>query len=191
MEQYHAEVRFVLTCNYPNKIIPAIHSRCQGFHFSALDLNEFTVRIASILDSEGVAIETEADIDILNSYVELTHPDLRKCINLLQQNTRGNKLQMPKEEESSSKDWLYGVIDLFKAGQFLEARKFVVSKASPEDYDDIYRFMYTNLALWGKTQDQQNEALLVICKGLANHALVGDVEINLAATFVQLEQITH
>lgn len=73
MESYHESVRFILTCNYPNKIIPALHSRCQGFHFEALDLNEFTTRVADILVQEGVRLETEADIDILNQYVELTH----------------------------------------------------------------------------------------------------------------------
>jgi replication factor C small subunit len=42
MEEYHNTVRFILTCNYPNKVIPAIHSRCQGFHIAKVDQTEFT-----------------------------------------------------------------------------------------------------------------------------------------------------
>jgi len=186
MESYHESVRFILTCNYPNKIIPALHSRCQGFHFEALDLNEFTTRVADILVQEGVRLETEADIDILNQYVELTHPDLRKCINLLQQSVVDGALTPPQKADSGTKDYLYEMLRLFSEGKFQEARKLVVEQAQPEEYNDIYRFFYQHLELWGDSQEQQDEALLIIRNGLVNHALVADVEINLAATIVQL-----
>ena len=57
MEQYHMSVRFILTCNYPNKIIPALQSRCQGFHITSLDTNEFTARIAEILIENNTKFE--------------------------------------------------------------------------------------------------------------------------------------
>lgn len=189
MEKYADSVRFILTCNYPNKIIPALHSRCQGFHFEALNLDEFTVRIANILTNEGVALETEEDIEVLNQYVELTHPDLRKCINLLQQSVDSGKIRPPVKKDSGGKDWLYDMANMFRAGQLIEARKLVVAQAQPEEYGDIYRFFYQNLDLWGDDDAQQNEALLVIRKGLVNHGLVADVEINLAATIVELTKI--
>jgi replication factor C small subunit len=186
MENYHESVRFILTCNYPNKIIPALHSRCQGFHFEALDLNEFTARIADIVLQEGVALETEADVEVLNEFVELTYPDLRKCINMLQQHARNGKLERPQQRDTGGKDYMNEMVNLFKAGQFTEARKLVVSTAQPEEYNEIYRFMYQNLGLFGDTEAQQNEALLLIRKGLVNHALVADIEINLAATMCEL-----
>jgi replication factor C small subunit len=186
MENYHESVRFVLTCNYPNKIIPALHSRCQGFHFEALDVGEFMVRIGTILATENV----EFDIDTMEEYVAMTHPDLRKCINLLQQNVRDGKLHSPQKADSGSKDYLLEMANLFASGKYTEARKLVVSQASPEEYNEIFRFMYKNLEYWGNTEDQQNEALLVIRKGLVNHGLVGDVEINLAATMVELINIS-
>jgi replication factor C small subunit len=186
MENYHESVRFILTCNYPNKIIPALHSRCQGFHFEALDVNEFTSRIADIVLQEGVALETEADIEVLNEFVEITYPDLRKCINMLQQHARNGKLERPQQRDTGGKDYMNEMVNLFKAGQFVEARKLVVSTAQPEEYNEIYRFMYQNLGLFGDTEAQQNEALLLIRKGLVNHALVADIEINLAATLCEL-----
>jgi len=61
MEEYHTTARFILTCNYPNRIIPALHSRCQGFHFERIDMNEYTARVATILMDEKV----EFDLDTL------------------------------------------------------------------------------------------------------------------------------
>jgi DNA polymerase III delta prime subunit len=189
METYHESVRFILTCNYPNKVIPALHSRCQGFHFQSLDLSEFTTRVADILVQEGVAIETEEDINTINEYVEVTHPDLRKCINLLQQNVHEGKLRPPQKEDSGGKDYMLEMANLFAAGRYTEARKLIVAQAQPEEYGELFRFMYQNLEYWGNSEDQQNEALLVIRKGLVNHSLVADVEINLAATMVELVNI--
>lgn len=189
MEKYADSCRFILTCNYPNKIIPALHSRCQGFHFDALDQNEFMVRCATILANEGVTMETEEDIMVLNEFVEMTHPDLRKCINLMQQNVLGGKLRKPEVRDSGGKDYLLEMVGLFQQGQYLAARKLIVGQAQPEEYEEIYRFMYQNLQVWGDTEEQQNEALLIIRKGLVNHGLVADVEINLAATIVELTQL--
>ena len=61
MEEYHTTSRFILTCNYPNRVIPALHSRCQGFHFERTDITEFTARVATILVSE----EVDFDLDTL------------------------------------------------------------------------------------------------------------------------------
>jgi replication factor C small subunit len=190
MENYHEAVRFILTCNYPNKIIPAIHSRCQGFHFKELDEGEFTTRIANILMNEGIEIATEEDIAIIGEYVKHTHPDMRKCINLLQQNVHDGKLNR-LVDTSQSQEWIAEATTLFVNNQFTEARKLIVEKASPEEYGDVYRFFYQNLDLWGSTEDQQGCALLAIRQGLVNHGLVADVEINLAATIAHLMQIAR
>ena len=80
MEEYHTTARFVLTCNYPNRIIPALHSRCQGFHIERVDITEFTARVATILVEENI----EFDLDTLDTFVKATYPDLRKCINTVQ-----------------------------------------------------------------------------------------------------------
>lgn len=190
MEKYHENVRFILTCNYPQKIIPALHSRCQGFHFTELNLDEFTARVANILIAEGVKIETEEDIQVIDSYVEATHPDLRKCINMVQQNVVGDKLAPLAANNTASKDYLTEMVNLFKNGKHLEARKLIVSQAQLEEYDEIFRFFYQNLDLWGASEDQQNEALIVIRKGMVNDTLCADREINLAATIAELTMVS-
>ena len=69
MEQYSASVRFISTCNYPNMIIPALHSRCQGFHIEQLDQTDFTVRVGEIADNE-----VKFDIETLDALVRANYP---------------------------------------------------------------------------------------------------------------------
>lgn len=186
METYASSARFILTCNYPNKIIPALHSRCQGFHIEKIDHTEFTARIATVCVEEGV----EIDIDTLDSYVKATYPDLRKCLNLCQMNTVDGKLVKPNEGDSATADYKLAVVDLFKQGKILEARKMLCSQVRPEEMDELFRWMYDNLELWGETQEQKDQAILVIAKGLRNIPMVADQEINLAATLVELTNLS-
>ena len=185
METYHASARFILTCNYPNKVIPALHSRCQGFHIEKIDVDEFRTRIGEILIAEKV----EVDGDTMDSYAKATYPDLRKCINLVQMNTVDGRLVRPQESDSAMADYRLAVVDLFKEGKLLEARKLLCSQVRADEMDELFRWMYDNLELWGSTQEQHDAAILIIAKGLRNIPMVADQEINLAATLVELSQI--
>jgi len=71
----------------------------------------------------------------------------------------------------------------------MDARKMLCSQVRPEEMDEVFRWMYDNLELWGNTQDKQDAAILVIAKGLRAIPLVADQEINLSATLVELCQI--
>ena len=185
METYHTSARFILTCNYPNRVIPALHSRCQGFHIETIDKNEFTARVAQIMIDEKV----EPDIDILDTYVKATYPDLRKCINMVQQNCRDGKLYAPDKADRGQQDYRLEMVDLFKKGKILDARKLVCSQARPEEVEDIFRWLYDNLELISKDDEQQDKAILAIKQGLVDHSFVADPEINLAATMIKLARI--
>lgn len=186
LEQYSEGVRFILTCNYPNKIIPALHSRCQTITFKTLDETDFTRRLAEILVGEGV----ELDAETLQMYVKACYPDLRKAINTVQMRSTSGKLDAPKTEDTES-DYKLAMVDLFRQGRLREARNLIIKQITLEEYEDMYRFMYRNLDLWGKDEDTQDQALLLIRKGLVNHGLVADAEINLSATFVELERLAR
>jgi replication factor C small subunit len=183
MEMYHTSCRFILTCNYPQRIIPALHSRCQGFHIEKLDIQEFTARLATICIEEGV----EIDLETLDTYVQASYPDLRKSINLVQQNVVDNVLQRPQAGDQSQSDWMLNAIEMFKAGQYKDARTLICTQARPEEYDDIYKFMYRNLELWGTTAMQQDQAVIIIRNGMAKSSLCADPEINISATMIELQ----
>lgn len=185
METYHASVRFIFTCNAPHKIIPALHSRCQGFHIAKQDHTEFTARVATVLVNEGI----EFELDTLDSYVKATYPDLRKCLNLVQLNSNDNHLNKPREGDKSVGDWKLDAVELFKGGKVREARTLLCSQAAPEEMEDVFRWMYDNIEIWGKTHEQQDEAIKIIRTGLVNHVSCADPEINLSATIIELSQI--
>ena len=186
MEQYHSVVRFVLTCNYPNRIIPAIHSRCQGFHITKLDQTDFTVRVAEILAENSV----EFDIETLDNYVKATYPDLRKTINTVQMAVVDNNLTTLADESEAGSDWKLKMVALFREGKRREARKTITANARSDEYEEIFQFLYRNLEFFGETEDQQDQAVVVIRNGMVKHTQVADPEINLSATMIELEQIT-
>jgi DNA polymerase III delta prime subunit len=185
MEDYSQTVRFILTCNYPSKIIPPLHSRCQRLQINKTDHTEFTARAATVLVTEGV----EFDLDILDTYVKATYPDLRKCLNLLQPNSQNGRLIPPSDADKSIGDWRLDCVDLFKQGRVREARTLLCQSSSPEESEEIFRWMYDNLDLFGQTPEQQDQAIVIIRNGAANVALVADQEINLSATLIELGQI--
>ena len=153
METYHTTARFILTCNYPNRIIPALHSRCQGFHIERVDITEFTARVATIL-----------------------------------MNSLDGKLHSPEKGDSGQADYKIQMVQLFKAGKISEARKLICSQARPEEMEEIYRWLYDNITIFGE-EEKQNKAILIIKQGLVDHTLVIDPEINLAATLIRLAML--
>lgn len=184
MEAYHMTARFILTCNYQHRIIPALKSRCHEFHITKTDKTEFTARAATVLVSENV----DFDLDVLDTYVSATYPDLRKCLNQLQVNSSTGSLLPPVSAGSGEDELLLEATQLFKAGKVLEGRQQLLQYLSlyPSRVEDIYRWMYTNLQLWGSDNQRKDAAIITIRNGLANLSLVGIPEINLAATLIEL-----
>lgn len=185
METYHTTARFILTCNYPHKIIPALHSRCQGFHVDKIDQIEFTARIATILSNENI----DFDLDTLDSYVRAVYPDLRKCINNCQMNSVSGSLSAPKNTNSLSQDYMVGVIDLFKSGKIRQARELLCKSVRSDEIESVYRWMYDNLDLFGNDDETKDLAVMKIRDALVNHSFVADPEINLSACLIELGQL--
>ena len=185
MEDYAQTVRFILTCNYPHKIIAPLHSRCQGFHITKTDHTEFTARVATVLLEEKI----QFDMDLLDTNVKDTYPDLRKSLNLVQQNSQTGVLVQPGAGDRSARDWKLDCVDMFKKGRIRDARTLLCQSSTPEEADEIFRWMYDNLELWGKTLEQQDQAIVIIRNGLVSNNAVADVEINLSATLIELAGI--
>jgi len=181
MEQYHASVRFILTCNYPNMIIPALHSRCQGFHIEELDHTDFTVRVGEILAQNAVNF----DIETLDAMVRANYPDLRKTINTVQMSIVDNTLAMPDDGGSTS-EWRLAMVELFRSGKIQDARKLIIKSARADEYNDIFTWLYKNLDLYTKNDFQYDSCVLAIREGLIKHTQVADPEINLSATMIEL-----
>jgi DNA polymerase III delta prime subunit len=185
MEAYADTVRYILTCNYEHKIIPALReSRCYKFHIAKPDMTDFTTRAATVLLTENV----DFDLDDLDTYVRACYPDLRKCLNQLQQNSTTGNLNKPQSTGSGEDELLMAATELFKSGKILEGRQQLMQYISlyPTRIEDTYRWMYDNLDLWGSAQEKKDASIIIIRNGLANLPLVGIPEISMAATLVEL-----
>jgi replication factor C small subunit len=185
MEAYADTVRFILTCNYEHKIIPALReSRCHKFHIAKPDKTEFTARAATVLVTEGI----EFDLDTLDSYVRVAYPDLRKMLNQLQVNSSTGKLLAPVSEGNGEDEILLDATQMFKSGKILEGRQQLMQYIAlyPTRIEDCYKWMYDNLDLWGTQQEKRDASIIIIRNGLAQLPLVGIPEISLAATLVEL-----
>jgi len=183
MEAYHLTARFILTCNYSHRIIPALKSRCHEFSITKTDRNEFTARAAKVLIEENV----EFDLTDLDHYVNKTYPDLRKCLNQLQVNNSSGKLVTQANNQGYDSE-LIEAAELFRTGKIFEGRQQLqlYLAMNPSQIEDLYKWMYDNLDLWGKDQETKDASIIIIRNGLRDLSFVGIPEINLAATLVEL-----
>lgn len=191
METYSGVARFIFTANLGHKIIPPIKSRCQTFEIQSLDRTQYFERIATILVSEGIDLN-ETNLAVLDDYVDAAYPDLRKCINMLQQNCVDGKLAKPSGDTvSGNSEYMVAAVGLFKQGKITDARKLLSSKLQPNEFEEFYRLLYRNLNWWGETEHQQNSAIVVIANRLRDHSIAADSEINCMACLCELEMIRN
>lgn len=187
LEEYADNCRFIFTCNYPNKIIRAIHSRCHVMIIEKLNKVAFTERAATVLINENI----EFELDTLDNYVTASYPDLRKCLGSLQSNSQSGKLESLGQDIDSTEDYLVQAVQLFKAGKIFEARRVIVSNVTVSDIEQLIQWCFNNLDLWSDSQTGQDQAIRIIRDAAINHALVFDPEINLSAMLVELTSIEH
>lgn len=185
MEEYADSARFILTANYEHKLIPAIKSRCQHFRFKGFDVNDVAERIVTILASEKIKF----DLDLIDKYVTSGFPDVRKIINMLQQNSTSGVLTKPTTQHDS--DYHFKLIELMEHDDWYNIRKLLCSNVPTEEWDDVYRFMYSNLDKVPKfeNKDKWEAGIVIIADHVYKHALCADPEINAAAMFIRLSQI--
>ena len=177
--------RFIITANYPERIIPALHSRFQTFKIYALDKDSFTEKIVDVCLKEGVQFSVD---EIYDYYITLHYPDVRKCLNAIQQNIVNGALALPSQSEDANQDWKIDAISLLKDDKILEARKLICNQLTSDEVEDFFKFCFNNIDLWvGDDIDKQREAIIIVKNGMANIPLVADHEINVTATLCELE----
>jgi len=186
MEEYADNARFILTCNYEHKIIPAIKSRCQQFRFKSFDRDDVAERVAIILATEHVKF----DLALVDKYIAIGYPDIRKIINTLQQNTIDGTLHAPSEDGDMG-DYKFKMIELLERDNWFDIRKLLCASVPTEEWEDVYRFLYENLHKSAKftNQEKWEAGIVVIADHLYKHGICADPEINSAAMFIRMAQL--
>lgn len=185
MEEVSDYVRFIMTCNTVSKIIPPIRSRCQEFFFKASDPNDVAEYVVTILAAEKIKF----DLDTVDEYINIAHPDVRKVVNMIQQNSRGGVLHRPHTSDAGG-DYQFKLIELIEADDWVAARKLLCSSVTADDWESVYRFLYENINKSPKysNKDAWETAIVTIAEHLYKHTIVADPEINAAAMLIKLSQ---
>lgn len=183
MEESSDTCRFICTCNYENKIIPALKSRMQHLRFKAPSRDDVLVRMIEILTGENIEFELET----LEKYVDQAYPDLRKIINNLQLNSHVNQLAQPSTDVDGN-DYQFKLLDLISAGNLRELRKLVTEQCTSEQLQEVYEFLYHNLHKHPKCADRNTyeQALVTLLDGVYKHGLVAIPHLNFEATCIKL-----
>jgi len=155
LETYSAHTRFILTCNYVEKMIEPISSRMQTFEIKPVSKKEVAIRLVEILTSEGVKFSQEDIVFIVNTY----YPDIRKIINFAQQSTIDGKIKISKQN-AVEVDMLNKLVELLKSptkpGVFDEIRK-MTAEFDSDSLETVYRYLFDKVEEFAKGK----EALII------------------------------
>lgn len=138
-EDYTDSVRFIITCNYPNYLIPELQSRFKKYHFNDMPQEDMVVRICDILDQENI----EPNFNVIDDCVTKSYPDFRQILINLQSCVIDNKLV--KQNVSTSQIWKEKVLTLLKTKQWYELFDVVRTEIPDNEINDYYELMYNNI----------------------------------------------
>ena len=182
METFSKNCRFILTCNYVERIIDPIQSRCQAFQIIPPDRKEVAQHLANILDNENV----NYDIKNIATIVNGGYPDIRRVINGAQRQVVNNELVID-ENTITQNDYKLQVLDILKTqdkkNSFQNIRQLLAdSKVS--DFSDLFRLLFDTIDDWATGHIA--ECILILSKYQQSDAVVVDKEINIMAMFVEI-----
>jgi DNA polymerase III delta prime subunit len=182
METHSSHTRFILTCNYHEKIISPITSRCQIYEVKPLSKKDVAIQLAKILTKESVSYTKEDLAFIVNKY----HPDLRRIINVAQQSTHNGKLKLTNEDLVES-DLMTKIVEGLKTpskkGLFNEFRQ-LVADADALSFDDIYKYLFEKVSDYAPGKEAV--VCLELADGVYQSSLVFEKQIVFVATLYKI-----
>ena len=189
MEDYHENARFILTSNEPHKILKPILSRVQSIVIEKHDMNQFMERVISVLLSEGVELETEESLALVEKYIKKTFPDFRKTLNLLQQSVVGTKLVPVEESIDGTASYRDSIVDALKAGNIRQMREEIVQNIPEDEIDSFFSFLYRNVDMFSTDDIAVMKIKVKIRDAVVKQASVSDREMNLSALLCEIDLI--
>ena len=179
METFSKHCRFILTCNYVEKIIDPIQSRCQTYKIVPPSKKEVAVHAKTILEKENISF----DLDDLALVVTAGYPDLRKVINELQRMSINGKLTVDKDGMIHN-EFKLQFLDAIRNGESIGTIRKMVADSNFTEYTELYRLLYDEVESFGV--EKMPEIIADISKGSYQDVLVVDKEINFIATVSQI-----
>lgn len=183
METFSGTTRFILTCNYVEKIIDPIQSRCQTFAITPPSRKEVAIHVNKILSSENIQFKNEDLVTIINS----SYPDIRRILNTCQRQVINSELCIDKQSIIES-NYMTKVLELLKSKSdrkqvFTSIRQLLVD-SQIKDYSALYKFLYDNLDSYAVGHIAA--IILILAEAQYQDSFVVDKEINVSAMFVKI-----
>ena len=182
METFSKNCRFILTCNYVERIIDPIQSRCQSFQIIPPDRKQVAQHLSNILDNELIEYELDNIVTIVNG----GYPDIRRVINGAQRQVVNNELVIDKNTIIQN-DYKLQVLEILekqdKKNSFKNIRQ-LLADSKVTDFSDLFRLMFDTVDDWGKGHIA--ECILILSKYQQSDAIVVDKEINIMAMFTEI-----
>ena len=187
METFSKHCRFILTCNYVEKIIDPIQSRCQTFQIVPPSKKEVAIHISKILKLEQIRFEPQTIVPLIDS----SYPDIRKIINTCQLSSVKGILKLDTNNILDS-DIKTKVLDILKSkddkrNKYLNIRK-AIADSRIQDFTEFYSFLYEKVDDYA--DGNVSSVILILSESQYRDALVIDKEITFMATILQILKIT-
>ena len=182
METFSKHCRFILTCNFVERIIDPIQSRCQSFQVIPPSKKEVAIHMTNILKEEGVA----SKMDDIAGLVNAGYPDIRRVINSCQRQVVDGMLVVDKQSLVES-DYKMKLLEIIKTQDKKDAFKNVrklLADSQVTDFAELYKLMYDEVDSYGTGHIA--ECILIIAKYQLSDSQVVDKEINAMAMIIEL-----
>ncbi len=186
METFSKHCRFILTCNYVERIIDPIQSRCQSYQIIPPYKKEVAEHIVSILKNENIKFNLE-DVAVI---ITAGYPDIRRVINAVQRQSLDGHLRLDISE-AILHDYKLKVVEILKSSGVNKKESFtqlrqVLADAKVTDFADLFRLLYDNLDDYARGKKAQ--VILILAKYELSDAQVVDKEINAMAMLIEILQ---
>ena len=184
MEQYSLNTRFILTCNYVEKIIDPIQSRCQVVNIIPPSKKDIALHLVSILDEEKIEYEKESLKDVVNTY----YPDLRKMLNTIQMFSKKGKLDLTKSTVVSSA-YHKQIIDNLKSKRNWRELRQIIADSGVKDFEELFKKLYDQSSEYAPGKEHEIVILINEYSYKANFRI--DKEINVMALLSQIINVLN
>ena len=182
-EDYSDSVRFIITCNYSNKIMPAIKSRFIKFEFESLPYEEIATTLVSILKRENI----KPDLDVIDECVNFNYPDMRSIIMSLQNSVVDGKL-IKATFLNTSADWEDVLLTQLKNKKFDEVVSIIQKDIADNQFEAFYTTIYQGASSFGWKPADVDVLYVLLSQYLYQHSFVANPQINAVGFIIQLKQ---
>jgi len=179
METFSKHTRFILTCNYVEKIIDPIQSRCQVFGVTPPRKSVVAIRLNNILKAEGY----QSDLKPIATIVQSTYPDIRRAINAMQRQIVDGKIVID-EASLLEADYMSKILEELKGSRKFNTIRKIIADSQVKSFEDLYRYLYDNIEEYAP--DKISKVILIISDAQYQDAFVVDKEINIMAMFSRI-----